>query len=341
LKGRIRMSKINRRDLLRQMGAAGAIVGVSKVFSPVSVEAKEGLEAQSVQKPAFLFTPPTDKFPTATNLTVLFGGLMGFSNTNGGVAQVGFQPGVGKHKLAINLYEINNDTCSKARSFSTRQVKTMELEIPNQSPNVNFFHKAGFDRNLSVDDPRDFGWVLDFEDSPMHPGRVDLIAKFSPVLTVKHGTFYTHQLTRSRFNLVEVGNTSVPPISLNQVPRLIGTAIEIPQGKHAVLKINGTIVPLPQKQDVHYELQFLNDCYESNGHHCKWDRPNDQSEVVRNDFYMHYRMFKPKGDSKKCGVIVTEPITAARLDMCPKTNEKFGTDEAPCMGTGFGQTKGF
>jgi hypothetical protein len=336
------MSKLNRRDYLRQMGAASAIVSVSKLLSPSpsSAKAKEIQKRvpQTTVRPAFLFTPKTSTPPSPTNLTVLFGGIMGFSNTNRGVAQVGFQKGTGKHKLEINLYQTISGVCYKYPSIATNGVKTMELAIPFEPDNVNFFHKDDFDRETG--NARDFGWVLDFEDSLLHPGGVAITKKFSPVLTLRQGTFYTHQLTNSKFDLVNVDDHNKPLASLNQVPRLVGAAIEIPAGKRAVLRVDGVVeAELPQIAGVRYELQFMNECYDG-GSHCKWLDPMHQSEKVRNDFYMHYFMFRPKTAARKCGVMMRDQVTGAPLQTCPP-DKMAATDEAPCMAAGFGRQTGF
>ena len=347
------MSKMNRRDYLRLMGAAGAFAGVSTLLPP-SLSAKAAKEDQnpvirSGNNPTFLFTPKTNTPPGPTNLTVLFTGLMGFSNTSCcGAAQVGFQKGKGKHKLRIEVYQIAGESCSlRFAPISTNGVKTIQLEIPGETPNVNYFHKDDFKRELIDNDmarAKDFGWVLDFEDSLLYADGVKMRRKFSPILTLKQGTFYTHQLSRSKFDLVEVrdGDINTPLAPLNQVPLLVGTAINIPAGKRAVLRINDVIAAeLPYAANVRYQIQFLNHCVESNGDHCKWDYPEHEDEEVRNDFYMHYRMFKTNSPyAKRCGVKVVHRVEHTTLDMCP-VGGKRATDEAPCMGMGFGLKTGF
>jgi len=343
------MSKINRRDYLIQMSAASAFVGMSSLLSPslASAEMKHGQSAvrEKAARTRFLFTPYTTTPPSATNLTVLFGGLMGFSNTNAGQAQVGFQKGSGKHKLAINFYEIigGGTRCYKLPSITSRDlagVKTMELTVRDQATNVNFFHKNDFERK-PTDDPRDFGWVLDFEDSLLYPDGVTITTRFSPVLKLNQGTLYTHQLTNSKFNLIYVPQNTLKYV-LNYVPRMIGAAIDIPSGKEVILKLDGkSAVQLPYIPGVRYEIQFMNDCYDSSGDHCKWPKPKDPNEKIRNDFYLHYNMFKPKnGSARKCGVIVDQEITGSPLQVCPPPM-KLGSDEAPCMASGFGMQTGF
>jgi len=345
------MSKINRRDYLIQMGAAGAFAGMSNLLSPalVSAQRKQGrqqpVRADTTTKPAFLFTPKTNTPPGATNLTVLFSGLMGFSNTNNGVVQVGFQRGLGNHKLNINFYEKigASDTCYQLPGITSQElagVKTIELMVQDQPAPVNFFHKDDFQRKIGIDDPRDFGWVLDFEDSLLHPGGVTFIKNFSPVLKMSQGTFYTHQLTNSTFNLVEVVQGNPVHETIYQVPRLVGAATDIPAGKRAVLKLDGKIAAeLPYVPNVSYEIQFMNDCY-NGGSHCKWDHPQDPHENIRNDFYMHYLMFRPNGSAKKYGVMLKDQKAGSDLMKCPPRIEA-GTDEAPCMASGFGRHTGF
>jgi len=334
------MSKMNRRDYLIQMGAASAFVGMSNLLSPSVASAEVATKA------TFLFTPKTATPPSPTNLTVLFGGLMGFSNTNGGVAQVGFQKGTGKHKLDIKFFEkIGGATnCYQLPSITSEDlagVKTIDLQVTDQPANVNFFHKDDFDRDLSKDDTRDFGWVLDFEDSLLYPGGVTITKKPSPVLTLSQGTFYTHQLTNSIFDLVEVRTGNPVTDTINQVPRLVGVAIDIPPGKVAILKFDKIPpVQLPYIPSVQYEIQFMNDCYDGSGDHCKWPKPKDPEETIRNDFYMHYLMFKPKSSTKKYGVMLNTQKAGSDLLKCPPMPGE-GTDEAPCMATGFGRQGGF
>src|SRR6185436_9567992 len=162
-------------------------------------------------------------------------------------------------------------------------VKTMELTVRDQATNVNFFHKNDFERK-PTDDPRDFGWVLDFEDSLLYPDGVTITTRFSPVLKLNQGTLYTHQLTNSKFNLIYVPQNTLKYV-LNYVPRMIGAAIDIPSGKEVILKLDGkSAVQLPYIPGVRYEIQFMNDCYDSSGDHCKWPKPKDPNEKIRNDF---------------------------------------------------------
>lgn len=329
---------MNRRDYLIQMGAASAFVGMSNLLSPsvvASAQTKQGRQSVRVTttKPAFLFTPQIPNFPSSTNLTVFFGGLMGISNTNHGAAQVGFQKGMGNHKLEINVYLITSEgACHKLSSITGNDlagVKAIDVDFsPQQSANVNFFHKANFDRK-PTDDKRDFGWVLDFEDSLLYPDGVDIIQKPSPVLTLNQGTFYTHQLTNSKFNIIDEADQTVQQ-TVNQVPRLVGAAINIPAGTDAVLNLDGvTAAELPFIANVRYEIQFLNYCRDS-GSHC-----------MGNDFDMNYLMAKPKNTSaKKYGLSIDQQMSGTSLQMCPPHTER-GTDEAPCMATGFGRQGGF
>ena len=340
------MSKLNRREYLMQMAAVSALTGMSKLIS-TSAASAEAMHPQSTgrektTKAAFLFTPKTPSPPNPTNLTVLFGGLMGFSNTNNGEAHVGFQKGNGKHRLEINFYQTIGGRCFQLPPITANDlagVKTIELTVRDQPVNVSFFHKDDFERK-PTDDPRDFGWVLDFEDSLLYPGGVTLIKKFSPILKLSQGILYTHQLTKSKFDLVEVPRNTVHE-TINQVSRLVASAIDIPAGKEAILKLDGeTAAQLPYIPSVRYEIQFMNDCF-NRGSRCKWLKPSDPDETVRNDFYMHYFMFKPKGSGmKKYGLMLKEQVAGVDLQMCPPSIMA-ATDEAPCMASGFGKQTGF
>ena len=330
------MSKLTRRDYLKQMAAAGAIVSASRLLSPSSSLAAvdQGPVPQTVTKPTFLFTPTTPTPPGATNLTLIFGGIMGISNTKNGVAQVGFQKGMGKHKLEIKVYRINNTGYHQIPVPNPASVKIMELAIPDEPANVNFFHKATFDRDITKDDAKDFGWVLDFEDSLLYPGGVAWRRrkKFRPVLKLSQGTFYTQKLTRCKFDLIEANNVNNPLLaSLNELPRFVGAAVDIPAQKKAVFKFDGAVAAdLPYVAGEGYEIRFMNECFEPGGSHCKWNEPSHTHETKRNDFYMHYLMFTHS--AKKCGVIV-QP-------QCPPPLVE-ATDEAPCMATGFGRKTEF
>src|SRR5207237_1885804 len=87
-----------------------------------------------------------------------------------------------------------------------------------------------------------------------------------------------------------------------------------------------------------YEVDFLNECQE-NGEPCKF-KPKDPEETKRNDFHFMRKILKLKPKRTRYGLHIS---AAAGIEPHGPPCNSFSklTDEAPRMGTGFGQTSGF
>jgi hypothetical protein len=344
------MAKIDRREYLKRMAAAGLIVGMTNLDPFTSLGSFDTtLDAKDTKLPdrANLGWIPSATPPGSKNLTLLFQGLMGFAGKRDlKQMQVGFNKGDGRHKFEIHIYRTQDGNCGTPTIITYDQLssaKAIRLSIIGQPPDVTVFHSPNFDRLNSASNVQDFRWMLDFEDTLFYPDGVDVLPnKLRPVLYVNQGIFYTHQLSNSTFYQVKMpGNFGRR--NVGRVPRLLGASLEIPSRGSAVLEIDGDVKEtLTPTNGVRYEIQFINECFRRDRTLCKWPNPQSNWEYRRNDFHMHRPAFKPKkAGAPKFGLKANEIIPGMRLNMCGHGLHKAVSDESPCMGVGFGQIDGF
>jgi hypothetical protein len=280
---------------------------------------------------------PTSDSPLPANplVSLFFAGLCAFCYRSPN-CEVGFHRGDGKHKFKIKLFE--KPGCHDITPDLPEKIKQITVEIASKASSVDFYEKGSFNR-LPSDDPHDFRWLLDLDGHDFYHENIDKVTGvFKTKLTVKHGRFYTYSTTNSKFDRVNVEDL-LDTLHLNQVAAWIGAAIEVQSAEHVVITIDKLPpIKLYPGTGKNYELHFLNEC-EENGTPCHFI-PMDPDEEKRNDFHFMRKVLKLKSKRTKYGLHLA---TAVGLEPpSPKCAEHAQlNDEAPCMGTGFGQTNGF
>src|SRR5882672_10191484 len=110
------MSKINRREYLKGLGAAGAIAmsGINLIGSTVARSREDISIKENRVTPwqrsatSILRWPITTTLPYPTPfVAAVFYGLLGFCYNNSNQCEIRFHPGNGQHELGIHLYEVD------------------------------------------------------------------------------------------------------------------------------------------------------------------------------------------------------------------------------------------
>jgi len=298
--------------------------------------ANESSERRTESASIDSFAPgPWPPLPAGMNLNtdpdvlVYFLGLMGFSyNQSNGTCEIGFHCASPSHKLTITAYE-NSTTLYSASGFPNPT--GFELSIISKPSQVFFYQAAGdIDRTNGSFDHHDFRWLIDLEHRDFYNRRLPLKSGvFRKRLRVKQGNFFTIEPTCSTFDVIGGPNEQVAI----HVPQGIGLSLELSDSECVDL-INTadgrSILPhtLCKRQGRKYEVVFANLCQTLGGDHC-----------TDNDFHKNLDVVDIALDEKFDLVLHQKcPVTAAST---AASRVKVNTDEAPCMGTGFGQGSGF
>lgn len=294
-------------------------------------------QAKKAGTNAALLWPTTDSpLPANPLVNIFFTGLCAFCYRSPN-CEVGFHRGDGKHKLKIKMYEKPN--CKDITPTLPNKIEHITIEIASKPSSVDFYEKGSFNR-LPSDDQNDFRWLLDLDGPDFYHEKVDKVTGvFKSKLTVRHGRFFTYSTTSSKFDRVNVDDLLDTPLHLNQVAAWMGAAIEVQPSEHVVITIdNLTPIELYPGMGKSYEVDFLNEC-EENGAPCKF-KPKDPDEAQRNDFHFMRKMLKLKSKRTKYGLYIATDI-GVEPPRPPCAEHIHLNDEAPCMGTGFGQADGF
>lgn len=345
------MKKIDRRDYLIRMGA-GAL-GIVGAASPDILGQKKSRPPKrrvrdkrtgippttnSILRWPIMYTPPNLNSP----VTAIFWGLIGFCyktpSASAPVCEVGFHPGGGHHKLDIKAYKKvdGSPICDPVPLAVPPKITTMNLKIVGFGTAPEFFQKDDlvFDRyRVGGDYEYDFRWLPDLDGADFYPEPYGKNKYFGPRLYVSNGTFYTRLRTGSTFKLVDA-RTNQDIRRFGHVARYMATALS-PTGSDLVrFEVNGRSVKDFSRQDgVSYQIVFKNECDD-----CSLPDPNDpHDETRRNDFHFNRKVVKVPSNRTQYGLTIETSGTSSP-NFCPGDRLN---DEAPCMGSGYGQTNGF
>ena len=331
---------MNRRDYLKQMGLATAVTIGSNHLAGLRAFAGTSSEVNSDSSNSYDAIPPqtilgdwpTGTKPDPANFTVklIFSGMCIFGY-NGKEANVAFHRGdKTKHKMAIMAFE-KGTPCTNIYTVAdgTQQasIGTIEVGIEGKSNDVNFFLGNDFCRAGDIGDELDFRWLIDLEGpdgfkKELKPKNHD---KFSTKLFVRHGTFYTYQRTNATFKAM---GGKLDGKYFGHVAKVMAANIgPLNNGESVYLRVDGRpVVPNMTKgtTGTQYEIYFLND--RQTGDDTDFDMVFDELGSFTDKFTL-VRVGPPKEEKTK--------------DLCqnlPLVTR--ATDEAPCMGAGFGSGNG-
>jgi hypothetical protein len=132
-----------------------------------------------------------------------------------------------------------------------------------------------------------------------------------------------------------LGVSYVRTAALGKPANVVGDGIPLGATEHVLLKVNGQEKPLPNNGKK-YEVRFRNICSDNTPHGpCDfvwWDF----REVKRNDFHHHRDALVLPAFSIKYSVILTPGQLPVGTRDPPRDRHKENTNDAPCMGAGYG-----
>lgn len=271
------------------------------------------------------------------DVLVYFVGLMGFRyDRSTGSCEIGFHCASPSHHLAIAVYEDNINIYSGSGFPDST---SFELGVMGRSNQVYFYQAPGdIDRSNASFDSHDFRWLVDFEHRDFYNRPLRLKPGFfRKRLRVLQGNFFTIAPTCATFDIIGGPN----PQGGIHLPIGIGLSLELSGTECVDLKatLPGTVVHslLPHhlcRQSGHkYAILFANLCRNLAGNPC----PD-------NDFHKNLDPLDIQHQEKFDLVLRHKCTVAPSAFTGPSVlGDKFkdNTDEAPCMGTGFGSGRGF
>ena len=262
--------------------------------------------------------------PSQPNVKLVFIGLMIFCyNDDTGKCEVAFHRDSLKHDLRIQVFKDCKLVYNQPVSMGAQQ---LEIGIQKNKTDVSFYYVGSPDNfDKSKGDTQDFRWLLDLEGEDFFGAKLDKVKTFFKTkLYVEQGTFYTVQRTKSKF---KVKGGKFNGQKKDYITRCVAARIVFSGGDCLSFKVDGSdLLAFPICADgSSYEIYFLNEC-----ENCGND----------NDFHFVFDALKnvPGGrfDLELDGAAgVSDPLPGLRIVGTR------GTDAAPCMGAGFGQSGGF
>ena len=291
--------------------------------------------------------PTTMNRPPDPTITVLFGGLLDLCYRSTGVdrgsCEVAVNPSDSDHQLTFLVFEDDDPSPIYQTSDLPANLKRIDVRIKNNPPEVNFFKTVNgpLDRMNGLDN--DFRWMLDLEGEAFYKEGYPKNRIFKSKLVLGHGTFFALK-TEATFNRVSVllGSTGVSHEPIGHVAKLAGADIELAANESVAVTVDGTpVLQLPRAGHRRYMIGFGNICVK-NDEPCKFS-PGHILESRRNDFRFHRDVLDLPTFRARYGLSLADPGNQVNVEK--KVHGfpwvPFGTDRAPCMGTGFGQTDGF
>jgi hypothetical protein len=216
-----------------------------------------------------------------------------------------------------------------------------DIRIEGRSSDAKFFMRTPFKREDLQGDDKDFQWLLDLEAPPFATGKQHRKEdKFSTQLTVGNGTFYTYKHTGSTFYYINSKgkkhkNSKGKKVKLGYVPKVMAVDIPLQNGECLSFKLGANdVLSDPICGGQKHEIFFLNEydlpCSDKHNKKCL---ENDFGMVF--DAFENYTAFdllldQDHDNGPTNDLCIPLPAAVARL-----------TDEAPCMGGGFGGGGGF
>jgi hypothetical protein len=292
--------------------------------------------------------PPEQTFPEAVDVGIVFHGLFLFARAEGGnVCEVGVHRDAQHHNFRLFVWEVEQGLPSPVKLPDGPYSSIVIDVVRPHAPGVRFFQPQ-------TGEMADNSWALvpDLEGSKFYDQKLDKIqGSLKPIITIRHGLFFTFMPTDFEFVREAEGNT-MDSADLGRIAFLIGTALSHDGGR-VTLTIDGQELTLEATGGKQYIIYFWNSCLED-GRPCEHE-PRSENAERRNDFHLYYRAVKvPKGKSryllrlksgeerlaasaKPAAPLVLASMNFVDLGMLNKFGP-FSTHDAPCGGSGNGRT---
>ena len=361
--------KINRRDYLKGMGAAGMLAGVTGLEGNAHVHGHTQeicpTEAMCDDRPRVprVWTPGWCRdFPANPKyVKLIFYGLLGIAPRQPlgepAKCQVGFHSkgdGPLHHELSIRAYSnvVDASSCTSSRKFEQKKkIESIVLTVADPDPDVDqayFYQRGKACARRELTDPKDFRWIVDFESHYLYRKHLPATLEkkedvYSPVLTVEKGIFYTLHKTGSTF--LARSDDCKYFSDLGNVADYIAANIYVKSGGVTV-NVDGAEFTVQAPGEIYFDNHCMNE--DNDEMKCKFD-PESSDKKKRSDFFMNYKAFDRKGHPEY-HLHVLHYQRPEMLDViCERSNyEKMSddlkklNDESPCSAAGYGgENKGF
>ncbi len=278
--------------------------------------------------------PPTQQRPHDANpgIRLIFTGMVIFTYKRAGSGNEGrvvFHRATANHNLRIQVFEDCRLIYALGGGTNPVRIREMEFGILGRESDAAFYQSGAFNRELRQGDDKDFRWLLDLEGPDFHNGKFTRTEdKFSTKLKVKHGTFYTYKHTGHYF---KCDRGDYQNKKVGYVPKVMAVDIALQHDDCASLFVDGNDVltnPLCNNGR-RYEIYFSNECEHDCSLYGDFEMTFDAVNINSSEKFN----LTPIGgqDNGQAGLCLAVPF---------EEGKKF-TDEAPCMGAGFGGGGGF
>lgn len=328
---------MTRRDYLKRIGlTTAAAIGSNHLGSLHTIAApssrnhdSSASNANPIQATLGQWPQGSKPNPAVFGVKLIFAGMCLFGY-KGKEARVVFHRGhTQTHKMKIIVAEKGTrctDIFLISDASQPADIRTIELGIEGKSSNANFFLGSEFNRAEDKGDELDFRWLIDLEGPDGYHREIDKHDRiFKAKMKVKHGTFYTYQRTFAKFK-AQGGPFSGRP--LGRIAKVMGANIaRLNDGESVYLNINDVnVLPYPLTNRAQYEIYFF----------------NEPETTTTGDFHMVFDAFDIDAGEKFNLLRDTPGREVPLTGLCHNLPyQKEATDEAPCMGGGFGSGKGF
>jgi hypothetical protein len=325
LMSKSKFSAINRRNFVKLLPAGAAGLAAPRIEGMTADSQKSRAAAGKVVR-KWRLDPHRPKDP---NVRLVFLGLALFCYNDAGECEIAFHRNSPHHALSIEVFKRVGTNCNSFYGKPVSKVKTDFVIGIGGDNDVSFYYQGSVDEfDRSKGKPNDFRWLLDLEDDANYPAGLDKKKNFFKTkLHVQQGTFYTVANTNSSFKFkggLHAGDRR------GHIARCVACEIVLPAGKSLLFKQDGTDVLTPSiSGDFQWEIYFRNECSKAGGHSCD-----------KGDFNLVFdALDNVPGGGCDLELDGTAGV-AGSLDLwC--TTAAGSSDEAPCMGAGFGQSGGF
>lgn len=317
--------------------------------------------------------PLIDKIAPNPDITIYFTGLMLMAYNSRGWVEVGVHSTAVNHSFKIYVKRISHTVTPLLQTvFDQSMPWASEVTIgvdDATGERIHFYQRDPFDRDnfsnllgtdsygaLSIDDPNDFRWIIDFENRELHNKNMLVDAeRLFPRLRINDGLFYTAKRTRTTFNRIDesVFNSKT---YFGAVAHVIAANIYLPDCKSATLKIGDQInIPFRKTPGVTYKIAFVND--------------PEEEEPEHNDFKEYYSVIQEENSTRQYDLrpydeeILVSPLpsienppegngirqgkqysgqekTKTRGAIPPLPPPRGGSDKVPCASSFLGRTDG-
>lgn len=339
--------KINRRDYLKQIGAAGMLASVTGLEGLAQENEPQqcppGTDDDPSRAPRVWDPAWYNDLPNHPYVRVIFYGLIGIAPRrlapNKVECDVGFhRKGESPLSHQLHVAEYNGrDFQSKADT----KIEKLALHVANPVFDQTYFYQRGTAcTRRQLKDDKDFRWIVDFESDYLY--KTPLTKKesvYAPVLNIKSGIFYTLHKTASTFVARSDDNRYF--CDMAHIADYIAVNVYVKSGGVEVKINENTSFTVEPPGQILIKNHCMNE--HTNDKKCKF-KPYDDDKEERSDFFLNYKAFDRKGKPEyhlhllERNYPARPHIESLNKEFAKMTPEEItSSDESPCSAAGYGR----